>query len=143
MYIVLSTIIQIVALFLKGRDAMRIFKTKVFNKWAKGLLSDDSLLVSAYEIAAGSFDASLGQKVYKQRVALADTGKSGGARTIVAYQDGNNLFFMDSFTKGEKENLTPAEKVALQNAATVYLALGTTDLDKAVKAKKLIEIKQK
>ena len=82
-------------------------------------------------------------KVYKQRVALSGTGKSGGARTIVAYQDGNNLFFMDGFTKGEKENLTPAEKVALQNAATVYLALGTTDLYKAVKAKKLTEIKQK
>ena len=49
---------------------MRIFKTKVFNKWAKGLLSNDCLLAPAYEIAAGNFDASLGQKVYKQRIAL-------------------------------------------------------------------------
>ena len=50
---------------------------------------------------------------------------------------------MDGFTKGEKENLTSTEKVALQNAATVYLALSTTDLNKAVKANKLTEIKQK
>ena len=122
---------------------MRIFKTKVFNKWAKGLLTDESLLEAAYEIAVGNFDASLGQKVYKKRIAVAGKGKSGGARTIVAYQEGNNLFFVDGFTKGEKANVTPVEKVALQNAAKVYLALSTTDLNKAVKANKLIEIKQK
>ncbi|HFE37238.1 MAG TPA: hypothetical protein ENK06_02305 [Gammaproteobacteria bacterium] len=50
---------------------MRIFKTKAFNKWAKGLLLDDSLLVASHEIAAGNFDASLGQKVYKKRIAVA------------------------------------------------------------------------
>ena len=119
---------------------MRVFKTKAFNRWAKGLLSDDSLLVAAYEIAAGDFDASLGQKVYKKRIALAGKGKSGGARTIVAYQRGNSLFFVDGFTKGEKANISPTEKVALQNAATVYLALNTAGLNKAVKANKLIEI---
>ena len=122
---------------------MRIFKTKVFNKWAKGLLTDESLLEAAYEIAVGNFDASLGQKVYKKRIAVAGKGKSGGTRTIVAFQQGNNVFFMYGFTKGEKANVTPVEKVALQNAAKVYLALSTTDLNKAVKANKLIEIKQK
>ncbi len=121
---------------------MRIFKTKVFNKWAKGLLSDDSLLVSAYEIAAGNFDASLGQKVYKKRIAVAGKGKSGGVRTIVAYQEDNNLFFVDGFTKGEKANVTPIEKVALQNAAKVYLEFSAKDLNKAVKEKILIEIRQ-
>lgn len=102
---------------------MRIFKTKVFNKWAKGLLTDTSLLVAACEIAEGKYDVSLGQKVYKQRVALTGTGKSGGARTIVAFQDGNNLFFVDGFTKSEKENLTLTEMVALQNAATCIYRL--------------------
>ncbi len=122
---------------------MRIFKTKVFNKWTKGLLTDESLLEAAYEIAVGNFDASLGQKVYKKRIAVAGKGKSGGTRTIVAFQQGNNVFFMYGFTKGVKANVTPVEKVALQNAAKVYLALSTTDLNKAVKANKLIEIKQK
>ena len=120
---------------------MRIFKTKVFNKWAKGLLLDDSLLVASHEIAAGNFDASLGQKVYKKCIAAAGKGKSGGTRTIVAYQEGNNLFFVDGFTKGEKANVSPTEKIAFQKAASVYLALCTADLNKAVKANKLIEIK--
>lgn len=120
---------------------MRIFKTKVFNKWAKGLLSDKNLLAAAEEIAAGDFDVSLGQKVYKKRIATIGKGKSGGARTIVAYQEGNNLFFVDGFTKGEKANISPTEKIALQKAASVYLALCTADLNKAVKANKLIELK--
>ncbi len=119
---------------------MRIFKTKVFNKWAKGLLSDDSLLVSAYEIAAGNFDASLGQKVYKKRIAVAGKGKSGGVRTIVAYQQGNNLFFMYGFEKNEKSNITNAEKIALQKLANVYFALSNKGLNKEVKDKRLLEI---
>ena len=122
---------------------MRIFKTKAFNKWAKGLLSDKHLLAAAEEIAAGDFDACLGQKVYKKRIAVVGKGKSGGARTIIAYQEGNNLFFMDGFTKGEKANISPTEKIALQKAASVYLALCTADLNKAVKANILIELKQR
>ncbi|PCJ87230.1 MAG: hypothetical protein COA54_06935 [Thiotrichaceae bacterium] len=121
---------------------MRIFKTRVFNRWAKGLLSDDILLVSAYQIAAGNFDASLGKKVYKKRIALAGKGKSGGARTIVAYQEGNNIFFVEGFTKDKKDNVTSTEKIALQNAANVYLTLSVTALKKAVTENKLIEIKQ-
>lgn len=120
---------------------MRIFKTKVFNKWAKGLLTDRNLLTAAEEIAAGDFDVSLGQKVYKKRIATIRKGKSGGARTIIAYQEGNNLFFVDGFTKGQKANISLTEKIALQKAASVYLALCTADLNKAVKTNKLIELK--
>ncbi len=39
---------------------MRIFKIKAFNKWAKGLLTDDSLLAAVDEIIVGNYDASLG-----------------------------------------------------------------------------------
>jgi len=120
---------------------MRIFKNKVFEKRDKGLLSDKNLLASAEEIATGNFDASPGQKVYKKRIAVIGKGKSGGARTIIAYQEGNNLFFVDGFTKGEKTNISPTEKFAFQKAASVYFGLCTTDLNKAVKADKLIEIK--
>lgn len=55
---------------------MRIFKTKSFNKWVNGVLSDDELLIAADEIIAGNCDASLGQKVYKKRIAVAGKSKS-------------------------------------------------------------------
>ena len=121
---------------------MRIFKTKVFNKWAKGLLSDKNLLAAAEEIAAGDFDVSVGQKVYKKRIATIGKGKSGGARTIVAYQDDNNVFFMYGFEKGERANILDTEKRAFQKLAKIYLEYSNNDLNKAVKAKLFIEIKQ-
>jgi len=122
---------------------MRIFKTKVFNKWAKGLLTDESLLEAAYEIAIGNFDASLGQKVYKQRVASDNKGKSGSTRTIVAFQQGNNAFFMYGFEKGQRANIFDTEKRAFQKLAKIYLEYCDKDLNKAVTAKLFIEIKQK
>ena len=121
---------------------MRIFKTKAFNRWAKGLISDNSLLVAAYEIAGGNFDASLGQKVYKKRIAIAGRGKSGGSRTIVAYQECNNLFFMYGFEKNEKSSVTNTEKKALQELAKIYFEFGDMELNKEVKDKRLIEIKR-
>ncbi len=71
---------------------MRIFKTKLFNKWAKNILAEDSLVEAVNKIAAGQYDASLGQKVFKQCVALSNTGKSGSSRIIVAFQKGNSIF---------------------------------------------------
>ena len=99
--------------------------------------------MSADQIAAGNFDASLGKKVYKKRIAIAGKGKSGGARTIVAYQEGNSLFFMYGFEKNEKSNTTDTEKKALQELAKVYFSLSNKALNKEVKDKRLIEIKRK
>lgn len=125
------------------REDMRIFKNKIFNKWAKGLLTDESLLVAANEIAAGNYDVALGKKVYKQRIALTNTGKSGGTRIIVAFQKGSNMFFIYGFEKAERANITKPEKNALQGLAKLYFAFSAEELNQEVKAKRLIEIKPK
>lgn len=122
---------------------MRIFKTKAFNKWARGLIHDDSLRVAAHEIYAGKFDVSLGKKVFKKRIATVGKGKSGGTRTIVAYQEGKHLFFMYGFEKNEKSNITDTEKKALQKLAIVYLSFSDRQLINEVTNKRLIEIKQR
>ena len=122
---------------------MRIFKTKAFNRWAKGLLTDESLLVAVDEISVGRFDASLGQKVYKQRVAIAGAGRSGGARTILAFHEGDNVFFMYGFEKNERANISKTDKEALQKAAKVYFALNDKKLTDELQAGRLVEIKRK
>ena len=122
---------------------MRIFKTKAFNRWAKGLLTDESLLVAVDEISVGRFDASLGQKVYKQRVAIAGAGKSGGARTILAFHEGDNVFFMYGFEKNQRANISKTDKEALQKAAKVYFALNDKKLTDELQAGRLVEIKRK
>lgn len=51
---------------------MRIFKNKVFNKWAaKEGLDDNALRSAVDEMARGLIDADLGGHVVKKRVALA------------------------------------------------------------------------
>lgn len=57
-------------------------------------MSDEDTWAAAEEIVAGKYEASLGQKVYKKRVAIGNTGKSGSTRTIVAFNVGEHMFFM-------------------------------------------------
>jgi len=120
---------------------MRIFKNKVFNKWAEDLLTDDSLLEAAKEIVDGNYEAPLGKKVYKKRVALDGAGKRGGSRIIVAYQEGSNLFFLYAFKKNAQGNISDKDKKGLQELARIYLSLSEKELNKEVKDGRLFEIK--
>ncbi len=58
---------------------MRIFKTSWFSRFAdKEHLIDGILKKAVTQLEAGQFDADLGGGVYKQRLARAGQGKSGG-----------------------------------------------------------------
>ena len=71
---------------------MRVFKNKVFSKWAaKEGLDDAALLAAVEEMERGLIDADLGGHVVKKRVAIGGRGKSGGARTLLAYKIGNKV----------------------------------------------------
>ena len=74
---------------------MRIFKDRLFNKWAyKEGVTDKVLRVAVTEMEEGLIDADLGGHVYKKRVALHGRGKRGGARTLLA------LCRFDDFSHG-------------------------------------------
>jgi hypothetical protein len=122
---------------------MRIFKNRMFNKWADKIkLENESLLLAAYEIAAGKYEASLGKKIFKKRIGIGDTGKNGGVRTIVAIKQGDNMFFIYGFAKGKRSNITPADVEGLQALAQVYFGYSDIQLNEAVKAGVLIEIEK-
>jgi len=77
---------------------MRIFKNKVFSKWAaKERVSDKALKAAIQEIGNGLVDANLGGNVYKKRVAIGGKGKSGGVRTILAFKVDDKAFFIYGF----------------------------------------------
>jgi len=123
-------------------NSMRVFKNKLCNKWArKEGLTDECLRVAAKEIAAGNVEASLGKKVFKKRIAL-DAGKRGGARTVVAFQEGHNVFFMYGFEKNVRSTITDKELKSLQDLARDYLAYSNKQLNDEVKSKHLFEIKE-
>lgn len=79
---------------------MQIFQTKWFASWpAKEGISSKSLVTAVHEIAHGLIDAHLGAHLYKKRIAVGGRGKSGGLRTIVAYQVESKAFYLYGFVK--------------------------------------------
>lgn len=121
---------------------MRIFKIKLFDRWArKEGISDKLLCEAVQEIEAGRFEANLGGNVYKKRIPLEGRGKRGGARTIVAYRIAGKAFFIFGYAKNEKSNLSDEETKTAKTFARELLSYTDAQLDKLVADGKLIEVK--
>jgi hypothetical protein len=120
---------------------MRIYKTRSFDKWAaKEGLADPVLAAAVAEMEAGLIDAELGGQVVKKRVSLAGRGKRGGARTVLAYRQGDRAFFVYGFAKNERENIDAKELKALKQLAALMLGWSDTELAHALHEGALIEV---
>ena len=121
---------------------MHIYKTRQFDKWAdKEGLTDQALKAAVTEIDSGLIDADLGGHVIKKRVALPGRGKSGGARTLLAYRLGDRAVFLYGFAKNERDNIDDRELKALKQLAAFQLGLTAKQIAAALAAGKLIEVK--
>ncbi len=78
--------------------------------------------------------------VFKKRVGLHGRGKSGGVRTLIAYQIEGRAFFIYSFAKNKRGNIRDGELKALQVVAKTLLAHDDDMLEHLVKVKELIEV---
>ena len=120
---------------------MRVFKTKLFSRRAKDKGLDDNVLFNAAkELSQGAYEANLGGNIYKKRIALGNRGKSGGARTIVAFKIKDKAIFLYGFPKNERGNITQKEEVALKGLAEFFLGRSDNEIDSAVKTGDLIEV---
>lgn len=120
---------------------MRIFKTRLFSRWAeKEGVSEDALRCAVAEIGRGLIDADLGGHVIKKRVALHDRGKRGGARTLLAYQMERRAFFIFGFAKNTRSNVSSDELRALKRYALELLSYREPELSQALAAGALIEV---
>jgi hypothetical protein len=81
--------------------------------------------------------------VYKKRVALPGKGKSGGARTLVAFRKGEHTFYLYGFRKNERANISPKELRILKKEASVWFSLSPKKLQKAIEARVLVELYEK
>lgn len=120
---------------------MRVFKNKVFSKWAaKEGLVDVVLLAAVDEMERGLIDADMGGHVVKKRVALVGGGKSGGVRTLLAYKTGNKAFFVYGFAKNARANISADELKALKYLAKELLKYSDKALTEAIKHGALTEV---
>jgi len=120
---------------------MRIFKTRLFNRWAaEEGMTDEALREAVDELAAGLVDANLGGHVYKKRVGLNGRGKRGGVRTLIAFRLEDKAFFLYGFAKNERDNIDIKELKALRLLASQLLGYNDTALNQAIKIGELIEV---
>lgn len=120
---------------------MRVFKTRLFAKWAqKEELSDLLLRQAVHEMEVGLVDADLGGHVYKKRIALKGHGKRGGVRSIIAYRASDKAFFIFGYAKNAKDNMSAEEKKIAKAFASELLAYSDEQLNTLFKNGKLIEV---
>lgn len=120
---------------------MRIFKNRLFNRWAaKEGLDDAALRAAVKEIERGLIDADLGGHVLKKRVAIGGKGKRGGARTLLAYRVGDKAFFVYGFAKNARDNISDDELKALRRLAKELLGYSDKELTEAIEHGALIEV---
>ena len=121
---------------------MRIFKVKAFARWAKKeRITDKALKKAVTEMQEGLIDANLGSGVYKKRIAVSGRGKSGGARTIVAFKTDSHTFFLFGFLKSEMENVDKKELKALKTYANALFQLRDEQIELLIKNGDLSEVK--
>jgi hypothetical protein len=120
---------------------VEIYKIPAFDEWAKEYsVSDEKLLDAIREMNSGLYDANLGGNVYKKRVPLDNKGKSGGARTIIAFKVNDKAFFIYSFAKSKQDNVNEKELKALKKLAKVYLGLTDKETIEAIRIGNLIKV---
>jgi len=116
------------------------YKNKEFHRWAKKENLSDALLLAALdEMERGLVEADLGGNVFKKRVSLGQ-GKSGGARTLLAYKKDDRAFFIFGFAKNTRANIKENELRSLKLYAKLLLGYNKKELTKAIKEKVLIRV---
>lgn len=121
---------------------LRVFKTRTFARWTKRIaLTDAMLLTSVDDMRRGLLDADLGGHVVKKRIALPGLGKRGGARALVATKLAERWFFLYGFSKNEQGDIDGRALRGLQELAKELLGFDETELDIALAAGELVEVK--
>ena len=120
---------------------MAVYLTKDFARFArKAKLEDASLIRAALDVKSGRYDADLGGGVFKQRIARAGSGKSGGFRTIIVFKVGSHSFFAHGFAKSDKANVSSSELKALKRLAGILLSFSDEQIKSAEADGELIEV---
>jgi hypothetical protein len=120
---------------------MQVYVVKAFRKFQeKHGVSDQNLQSAIEAMELGLIDASLGGKLYKQRVARDGEGKSGGFCAILMYRSARRAVFLCGFAKNKKASLTANELRVYLELASIFDAMITTQISALCQAGDLKEI---
>jgi hypothetical protein len=105
-----------------------------------GNSGNPSLVIPGRRAENGSVDARLGGDLIRQRVARTGGGRSGGFRTLIAYQRARRSVFLYGFAKNERDNIGPKKLGELKLLAKTYMNLSDAELAELVHLTEIREI---
>lgn len=121
---------------------MRVFKTKVFARFAKReRIAEKEICEAARRAAKGLIDADLGGGVIKQRLARKGQGKSGGFRSIILFQRNEKMFFVYGFAKSDRDNIRKDELMAFRKLADAMFILDNKALVAVMRNGTIMEVR--
>jgi hypothetical protein len=120
---------------------LRVFATKWFARFARDEgINDERLCEAVTRAATGSIDARPGGDLIKQRVSRAGSGRSGGFRTLIAFQATQRSVFLYGFAKNERDNISSTNLAELKVLAKKYMALSDAELNSLLHLAEIREI---
>ncbi len=121
---------------------MRVFKTKVFARFARRKrITEKEICEAARRAAKGLIDADLGGGVIKQRLARKGQGKSGGFRSIILFQRNEKMFFVYGFAKSDRDNIRKDELIAFRKLADAMFILDNKALVAVTRNGTIMEVR--
>lgn len=118
-----------------------IFLSQGFTSFTrKERINDQDIKDAVSEMDKGLIDVSLGNGLYKKRIARKGQGKRGSYRVIIAFRSGKNVFLLYGFTKNERDNINIKELLAFRALAKVFFNFTESDLQKLVAINKLRKV---
>ena len=125
---------------------MGIYLTPEFEGDRKrARISDATLCKAGKAIFSGLRGDSLGKFTYKKRLGLPGVGARDGARSIVFFNDGENIYFFDMYLKSEiskkkGKELETDEIDAYCSIAQDFVAMSPARIERLLADKELIEV---
>ena len=120
---------------------MRIFKNKVFSRFARHeRIGDDALCAAVARAERGLVDADLGGGVIKQRVPRPGEGRSGGFRTLILFRVGTRAIFAFGFAKNQMDNISDDNLKALRLVAATLLGHSDEQIGQLLEKEELTEV---
>lgn len=104
-------------------------------------MADRWLCLAADAMERGSIDGDLGGGVVKQRIARPGQGKSGGYRAIVVFRRRKLVVFVFGYAKSSRSGIDAKELAGFRLLAKHMLAMSSDDVDQAVEAGALEEVR--
>ncbi|HWV16769.1 MAG TPA: type II toxin-antitoxin system RelE/ParE family toxin [Cellvibrio sp.] len=118
-----------------------IYKTRAFqSSFKKASIDDKDLAATCDEMTKGLIDASLGENLFKKRIAMPGQGKSGSYRTMIGALIGSKYFFLYMFATSDKANINKREELALKELAKELINLDQKTLGHLIRRGELIEV---